>query len=164
MLGEGELLAPSPRDFARRLLTWHREGFPELGDSGGRGMGRSTARVLDDPDFLVAPQACARRAWDALGRCAAPNGALMRAAVCGLAAEADAAALAQATHADPRSTAACVAVATLVALMLEATGMDMESLLSRACAAGERHLVEEDALGRRAGRCGSRYAAPFGVL
>lgn len=45
---------------------------------------RSTARVLDEPDFLRAPHAAARRAWDVTGRCMAPNGALMRAAATGL--------------------------------------------------------------------------------
>eukprot|EP00438_Fugacium_kawagutii_P019292 Skav217195 [mRNA] locus=scaffold557:176217:181265:- [translate_table: standard] len=44
----------------------------------------STARVLDDSAFVQDPHGAARRAWDALGRCMAPNGALMRAAATGL--------------------------------------------------------------------------------
>ena len=102
--------------------------------------------MLDSPDFLTAPLAAARRAWDATGRCVAPNGALMRAAICGLCPQ-QAAVVAQVTHADPRSTAACVAVATLVALLLEGE-TELEALLRKACEEGEKHLVEEHTLGR----------------
>ena len=35
------LRAPNACDFAQKLLAWHKVGFPELGDSGGCGMGRS---------------------------------------------------------------------------------------------------------------------------
>ncbi|CAE7321472.1 NOV [Symbiodinium microadriaticum] len=141
-VGGESLRPPEPTEFAERLVSWHKVGFPELGDTGGCGMGRSTARVLDEPTFLARPADAARRAWDLLGRSLAPNGALMRSAATGLrgcacAAE-DARALAEVTHADPRSTAACVAVAELVAAMLQRedgliSGTGIETMLSQAC-------------------------------
>ncbi|CAE7328645.1 unnamed protein product [Symbiodinium natans] len=142
------LRPPDPREFAQRLMSWHKVGFPELGDTGGCGMGRSTARVLDEPFFLERPADAARRAWDLLGRCVAPNGALMRAAASGLrgpahAAE-DAKVFAEVTHADPRSTAACVAIAVLIASMIQRedgqiTAGGLELLLSQACVSAFSH-------------------------
>ena len=151
MLPDGalELRAPDPLSFARGLMDWHRHGFPELGDTNGCGMGRSTARVLDEANFLQAPNLAAKQAWDLTGRCVAPNGALMRAPATGIRgkqhAAADAKAIAEVTHADPRSTAASIAVAQLVAGLLEAEGID--SLLAAACAVAEQHLPDEAALG-----------------
>ncbi|CAK0846475.1 unnamed protein product [Prorocentrum cordatum] len=154
------LRAPDAQEFARALLQWHRRGFPELGDQGGCGMGRATARVLDDPAFLQNPRAAARRAWETTGRCLAPNGALMRAAATGVRGRAfaacDAATIAEVTHADPRSTAACVAVATAASLMLDgfgrnaAGGWDVAAVAERALAAAEPFLLEDSALGEAA--------------
>ncbi|CAK0836666.1 unnamed protein product, partial [Prorocentrum cordatum] len=153
----GGLRAPDPLEFARSLVAWHLRGFPELGDTGGCGMGRTTARVVDDQAFLHDPRAAARLAWETTGRCLAPNGALMRAAITGIRgtrfAAQDAAAIAEVTHADPRSTAACVAVATATALMLEgvgrtpAGGWDAGVLAAGALAAAERHLPDASELG-----------------
>ncbi len=38
--GISQLRSPDAKEFAERLMTWHRQGFPELGDLGGCGMGR----------------------------------------------------------------------------------------------------------------------------
>ena len=37
---KSQLRSPEAKEFAERLMTWHRRGFPELGDTGGCGMGR----------------------------------------------------------------------------------------------------------------------------
>eukprot|EP00929_Paragymnodinium_shiwhaense_P091816 TRINITY_DN51716_c0_g1_i1.p1 TRINITY_DN51716_c0_g1~~TRINITY_DN51716_c0_g1_i1.p1 ORF type:complete len:341 (-),score=66.80 TRINITY_DN51716_c0_g1_i1:251-1156(-) len=118
-------------------------------------MGRSTARVLDDRDFVKEPEAAARRAWESTGRCIAPNGALMRAAASGIRgksfAASDAALFARATHADPRSTAACVAVAVAVAALLEGESAqgagDFHSIAAEAFAAAVAYLPTEQQLG-----------------
>ena len=44
-----------PKDFARKMKTWSKEGFPELGDKGGMGIGRTTYGVLHRPDFQTDP-------------------------------------------------------------------------------------------------------------
>ena len=44
-----------PLDFGQKLKTWCKEGFKELGDSGGMGIGRTTYGVLHHPQFRVDP-------------------------------------------------------------------------------------------------------------
>ena len=41
--------------FTQKMKTWSKEGFAELGDCGGMGIGRTTHRVLRHPQFLVDP-------------------------------------------------------------------------------------------------------------
>lgn len=43
------------KDVARRLKDWMREGIPELGDSGGLGIGRTTHTVLHHKNYLEDP-------------------------------------------------------------------------------------------------------------
>ena len=42
-------------DFAERLKNWCKEGFKELGDYGGMGIGSTTHSVLRHPKFLTDP-------------------------------------------------------------------------------------------------------------
>ena len=42
-------------DFAPRVHRWDREGFPELGDFGGMGIGATTAKVLKQPEYKTKP-------------------------------------------------------------------------------------------------------------
>ena len=44
-----------PMDYAGRLKKWSREGFKELGDMGGMGIGSTTHSVLRHPQFLTDP-------------------------------------------------------------------------------------------------------------
>ena len=44
-----------PVDYAGRLKKWSREGFKELGDMGGMGIGSTTHSVLRHPQFLTDP-------------------------------------------------------------------------------------------------------------
>lgn len=70
-------------------ISWIYHGFPELGDKAGMGMlkvvstcnlinysglGATTAKVTDHPNFLKDPITTARAVWEASGRQAAPNG------------------------------------------------------------------------------------------
>eukprot|EP01062_Namystynia_karyoxenos_P001582 TRINITY_DN10540_c0_g1_i1.p1 TRINITY_DN10540_c0_g1~~TRINITY_DN10540_c0_g1_i1.p1 ORF type:complete len:485 (+),score=162.82 TRINITY_DN10540_c0_g1_i1:75-1457(+) len=156
---EPQLADPDPCLFAAALREWHRKGFPELGETSGRGMGLTVARVVDDPAFLSAPAQCAKRVWDDGGRTAAANGAVMRAAPAGLLAVAGrqgperaaaaAAAIAQTTHYDPRSTAVCVAVAGAAgALLLGPDGVpDLAAVREEALRRGVAELKGDAALG-----------------
>jgi ADP-ribosylglycohydrolase len=72
--------------FAKKLRAWRENGFQELGDQGGAGMGRSTKMVLEKKGFLENPEKAALEFWISTGRKMAPNGAVMRTAVTALAA------------------------------------------------------------------------------
>ena len=43
------------RDFAEKLKHWVYHGYEELGDTGGCGLGRTTASVLSHRQFLSDP-------------------------------------------------------------------------------------------------------------
>ena len=42
-------------DFAKKMKTWCKHGFKELGDFGGMGIGRTTSNVLHHAQFHVDP-------------------------------------------------------------------------------------------------------------
>ena len=44
-----------PQDYAVKLHTWMKEGFKELGDLGGMGIGKTTSTILRHPDFQADP-------------------------------------------------------------------------------------------------------------
>jgi ADP-ribosylglycohydrolase len=73
-----------PSNFGAKLSAWMENGFAELGDQGGAGLGRTTKNVLTHPDFARDPHAAARAVWEGGSRRAAPNGAVMRTAVTGI--------------------------------------------------------------------------------
>lgn len=114
------------KDFARRLLFWADNGYPELGDTGGCGLGRTTCSVLSHDDFLKNPHKAARDVWEDSGRFVAPNGGVMRTSVLGTMKFRNLGKIidntkkaCMVTHADPRCIASCVAVTTAIALMLQ---------------------------------------------
>ncbi|KAH9488680.1 hypothetical protein Btru_042156 [Bulinus truncatus] len=115
-------------DFAFRIKRWMKQGFPELGDFGGMGIGNTTSSVLNHPEFIAQPQKVAYECWESSQRNIAPNGAVMRTSVLGLHQWKDLDAvtdntleICKATHADPRCQASCVAVCCCIALMMQHT-------------------------------------------
>lgn len=103
----------------------------------GRGMGRLTWKILDDPMFCLAPQAVAEDVWESSGRQAAPNGAVMRTAPMGVLrplnaswTAREAAEVAKVTHFDPRCVASAVAVSVTISKLVT------ESSISEAIEAG----------------------------
>lgn len=50
-----------PKEFARRLLDWSENGFPELNDKCGYGLDASTKAVLMHPQFSETPQKVGKR-------------------------------------------------------------------------------------------------------
>ncbi|XP_077984457.1 ADP-ribosylarginine hydrolase Tri1-like [Glandiceps talaboti] len=120
---EGKVI---PTDFAEKMRKWARQGFKELGDLGGLGIGATTSRVLGDARFLTEPHVVAHNVWVESGRFVAPNGALMRTSILGIHEYEDidkvienTLAICKVTHADPRCAAACVALTTAIAMMLQ---------------------------------------------
>lgn len=126
-------------DFGAKLSGWMARGFPGLGDQGAAGLGKSTKAVLRHPGFESDPVSAAEEVWRKAGCKVAPNGAVMRTAVCGIPyfwdrkrVRQNASLLCRATHADPRCIASCDVVSTVVSEML--------------CAVAAQSTVGEDAL------------------
>jgi len=71
-------------NFAAKLTYWKENGFPGLCDTSGGGLGRSTKAVLQSPGFATDPIQAAQMVWERGGRKLAPNGAIMRTAICGI--------------------------------------------------------------------------------
>jgi ADP-ribosylglycohydrolase len=136
LLARGKL---DTRDIVRRFIVWARDD--------GRGLGRHMARVIGHEDFWDDPVAASHAVWEATGRRAAPNGALMRTSVLGVWQWHDEAAVVQnavrtcqLTHADPRCVASCVAVCVAIAAMLRDAASPADafsrarSIIHEACA------------------------------
>lgn len=72
--------------FASKLVSWRYNGFPELGDSSGMGIGSLTAKLTSHHKYTSEPQIVALEVYKTLGGdpnsgkidAPAPNGALMR--------------------------------------------------------------------------------------
>lgn len=142
--------------FADSLQKWGAQGFPELGDTRGLGMGQTVNGVLEHPVFGIAPDIAAEDVWKQGGCSMAANGAVMRCAGAAFAyfwdeatVEYNAAASARVTHADPRCVASCVAVATLISRTL--MGVDLsdderrKGEVALAATVACRHLKHGDA-------------------
>lgn len=98
------------RTFAKKLFDWKNNGFPEIGDTVGCGIGGSTLNVINDGMFLVSPQQSAEYFWNGSGCSVSANGALMRCAILSfthnyLKVSED---ICKVTHADPRCVASCL--------------------------------------------------------
>jgi ADP-ribosylglycohydrolase len=100
-------------DIAQRIFNWAKNG--------GMGLGQTVGHVLNQENFLLAPQDAARKVWEDAGRDLAANGAVMRTSVLGLwqlennlAVCQNAEVVCKITHFDPRCVASCVAVSLAV--------------------------------------------------
>ncbi|XP_064639250.1 uncharacterized protein YegU-like [Lineus longissimus] len=116
----------NPVDFGSRIKKWMMEGFEELGDFGGMGIGATTLGVLSHEKFDAAPCEAAESIWIQTGRFVAPNGSVMRTSILGIHDYRDmdkvisnTKEICRTTHYDPRCQASCVAVTTAIAMMLQ---------------------------------------------
>ncbi|XP_006814457.1 uncharacterized protein LOC100372011 [Saccoglossus kowalevskii] len=116
----------NPTDFAYKLLNWTTNGFRDLGDTGGLGIGTTTYKVLSHSVFRNNPKQAAHEVWSSSGGYLAPNGAVMRTSILGIhqfedieMVKENTVKICETTHADPRCIASCVAVTTAIALMLQ---------------------------------------------
>jgi ADP-ribosylglycohydrolase len=130
------------RLFAAKLKNWVKNGFRELGDPCGMGLGALTHQVVTHPNFLKDPHAAAADVWLSGGKKAAANGGLMRTSITGVfeyyslpAVIANTMNMCQVTHADPRCIASCVLTTTLISAILQgapiSTPEDTESLIAK---------------------------------
>lgn len=115
-----------PKDYGVKLHNWMKNGFKELGDRGGLGIGRTTNCILRHPDFLSDPHKVAEEVWNNSQRKIAPNGGVMRTSILGIhdwwdtdSVEKNAVAICKVTHRDPRCLASVVAVCVAISLMLQ---------------------------------------------
>ncbi|KAL3868565.1 hypothetical protein ACJMK2_041366 [Sinanodonta woodiana] len=114
------------RDFAARLRHWADNGFQELGDQSGTGLGNTTYTVISHKLFLSDPQMAAEQTWLERGKTDAANGAVMRTAILGIhewwdttKVEENAKQICRTTHFDPRCQASAVAVSVAISLMIQ---------------------------------------------
>jgi ADP-ribosylglycohydrolase len=165
---EGE--AAVARDFAARLRRWAREGFPELGDTGGAGLGFTVGSVISHPRFLEAPHEAARAVWEYHRRDLAANGAVMRTSVLGCYRSEDlervrqqTEALALVTHTDPRCVASCVAVTRAIAQLVRgrpaSTPEEVEALLGECAQYALRYFDNDERRREFLGYMGARSVA-----
>lgn len=145
-----------PKDYAARLRHWMENGFRELGDYGGLGIGKTTHTVLNHPAFLTDPHKVAETVWNKSQRNIAPNGAVMRTSVLGIhdwwdtdTVEKNAVAICKVTHRDPRCLASVVAVCVAISLMLQNKHFDgkkynIEAIKAEAQKRAVEYLKEDE--------------------
>eukprot|EP00118_Oscarella_pearsei_P013353 m.106106 g.106106 ORF g.106106 m.106106 type:complete len:424 (+) comp37250_c0_seq14:96-1367(+) len=116
----------SEKDFAKRLVRWMQEGYRELNDQGGCGVGRTVLTTIITKGFKENPHLAARETWETSGRYLAANGAVMRTSILGVMNFKDIDTVIEntkriclTTHTDPRCLASCVAVTAAIAFMLQ---------------------------------------------
>eukprot|EP00823_Brevimastigomonas_motovehiculus_P009935 TRINITY_DN97_c0_g1_i4.p1 TRINITY_DN97_c0_g1~~TRINITY_DN97_c0_g1_i4.p1 ORF type:complete len:396 (+),score=90.05 TRINITY_DN97_c0_g1_i4:188-1375(+) len=122
--------------FAKKLLKWIDEGFSDLGDTGGMGLGATVHAVCSHSKFLSDPHVASKTVWERNNKNVAANGAVMRTSVLGCFEHEDlnkvianTTRVAQITHWDPRCVASCITITTLIAQMLQ--GKKHETLKER---------------------------------
>jgi len=141
----------SPFDFAERLAFWIDNGFPELGDSCGMGLGGTVAASVFRDNFFRDPWRAAEHTWLERNKQAAANGAVMRTSVLGIprfhdlqAVSDQAEAISKVTHVDTRCIASCVGCCAAIAMVLQgqstATMEDTRALADRALRLAEAKL------------------------
>ena len=106
-----------PLDIAERFLRWSQIG--------GMGIGRTMYKVLNLPGYAAEPEKAARFVWERGHRDLAPNGAVMRTSILGVwdhrdhqRVLANATAVCQLTHTDPRCIDSCCLISGLIASTL----------------------------------------------
>lgn len=134
------------KQFAQKLHDWRHNGFPELGDDKGLGLGGSTNLVLNDGQFLSNPAAAAMSVWETSGRMMAPNGALMRTSILSTypgITNRNIIDICQTTHYDPRPVASCLVLNHALSMILRG---DLKNLKSESVKVGLEYLRSKDGM------------------
>ncbi|KAK3596766.1 hypothetical protein CHS0354_038766 [Potamilus streckersoni] len=113
-------------DFAQKMVNWMKQGFQDLGDLGGMGIGSTTLHTLRHKDFLKDPHKVAEEVWIFGKKDVAPNGGVMRTSILGIhdwwntdQVVRNALEICKTTHRDPRCQASAVSVCVAISLMLQ---------------------------------------------
>ncbi|KAH3819253.1 uncharacterized protein LOC127832469 isoform X2 [Dreissena polymorpha] len=115
-----------PVDFAKRLMGWSEQGFPELGDDASPGLCSHVRNVITHPQFSEEPLKASEIVWRDSARFVASNSAVARTAIMGVHQHEvlgqvikNTLEVCHVTHFDPRCEASCVAVSVAIALMIQ---------------------------------------------
>jgi len=130
-----------PENFALKLFDWIHQGFPELGDKGGVGIGMNVCTVANQKNFSTDPHKASEFVWNKIfKRDIASNGSIMRISILGCHDYKDdqkvinnTVSIGKVTHWDPRCKASCLAVSLSIAWILRGksceTSMDTVKFL-----------------------------------
>ncbi|QYB17682.1 ADP-ribose glycohydrolase [Pacmanvirus S19] len=138
----------NPTDIAQKLKHWLTNGFKELGDARGIGIGGAMNMVISHPKFLTEPSAVANEIWQNSGKKLAANGSLMRTSIVGAIPDIEfcekwAVYLSLITHADPRCVLSCVFQSMLINHLVYKemkTEKDIDSILTTAIANSRKYI------------------------
>ncbi|WP_413175785.1 ADP-ribosylglycohydrolase family protein [Anabaena azotica] len=106
------------QDIATRFQNWAiTDGF---------GIGGTVYKIVNDPEFLLAPHRIAEEYWESKNRQTAANGGVMRTSVLGIweyfnqeKVRINAENICKITHADPRCIGSCIAVSLAISHLLQ---------------------------------------------
>lgn len=106
-INEGVL---TPENFASKLHNWYFNGYKELGDIAGCGVGKNTRWVINHPDFLSDPLKASKEIWMDSECSLSSNGGLMRTSILAITNNYidNAINICKTTHYDPRCQLSCV--------------------------------------------------------
>ncbi|XP_028397812.1 protein lap1-like [Dendronephthya gigantea] len=137
-------------DVARRLASWNKNGFSELGEIKGPDFKGLFGKILNDAEYTKDPHFVAKMISHEKQYCS--NAAVARTAVLSVShfydldeVCANAARICKCTHADARCIASCVAVNTIIALLLQGKhdlndNDSVEAILFEAAERSKRYL------------------------
>lgn len=111
--------------FAKHLSNWYYNGFQELGDSAGAGVGSYMGWVIKEPDFIKHPAKVANLIWELGDCCNSEDGSIMRTGIIGalnmgLNEKLEITeTICRTTHADPRCVAGCIYVVVCISMFCD---------------------------------------------
>ena len=124
-------------DFAKRLHKWVNNGFKEVGDKFGIGIGRTVGSVIEKKDFFKEPHKVSKEVWEDSKQLIAANGGVMRTSVISIVkyenlevVKRNSIDFCMVTHYDPRCVASCICINVILSLMLQ--NADYEKILNKA--------------------------------
>lgn len=137
--------------FAQKLHYWMFNGFPQLGDFSGCGIGTPVRWVLNHPDFVSDPFRASYDVWKSTDGVLCEDGAIMRSWIIGCFNFKTerlielATLMCQVTHYDPRCVASCIFVTLCVNRFLYHS-KNIHNVMIEAQSAGEAFIMNADYL------------------
>jgi ADP-ribosylglycohydrolase len=133
------------KPLARSFKRWKFEGFPELGDNYGNGIGLQTNFVVTQEGYLEDPLRSSRRSYLKMGD-KAGNGALMRNAICGITSEWHQNTILQCliTHFDSRCVASCLVQSYIINCLFTNENISWDYIYNICENYIEKHRIRRD--------------------
>jgi ADP-ribosylglycohydrolase len=123
-------------DFAKRLNHWVFNGFPELGDKSGCGIGAPVGWVINFKEFRSDPYFASHEVWKSSDGYMYEDGAIMRTAPIGcfkidkMMAVLYTISICKVTHFDPRCVGACVFIVSCVYEFVNNNRKDVDNIIA----------------------------------